>query len=152
MTTTIVELPNRRAAMSIYLNLKRTIEEHYARWPRLAVEAGVRAGRIALVCDQEFNEALQTAEQTITTYTRRRWPTHPEVRRANRLAVLQERRKRRIAAFHSLVERQLRAQLQGQPESVVYMAICRAHRVLDGGGTLCAAMYHAIGHVPGEAC
>jgi hypothetical protein len=156
MSAVIVDLSARRVqhrSTSLQDSVTQAVMDTFKNYPVAAVAIGIGSALVVQDRNGSFMSCMDAAEKTITDYTEQHFPDAEALRNNERMIAFYQRRARRIAAFQSLIERQIRAQLSGRSETEVSSAVTRAHRVLAGGGTLGAAMCHAIGDDhEGSAC
>lgn len=145
MSATVVDLAthrrNKRDLPGVKDSVAQVIMEHFKQHPVADIAAGIHAANRVIDGGGSFLAAMDSAEKTIQMAAACRVPDQNAVR----LALFHKRRERRIAVFMELAECVLRMRLGGRPESEITAALDRARRVLNGGGTLCVAMYHALG-------
>lgn len=103
-------------------------------WP--AVDDAIRAAGEALSGGGSFLDALDASEKIILA--------HAAGGNAQILAALSAERQQRQAAFFAMAARMIEDRLQQQPWDKHY-ALSRARRVIEGGGTIGAALHHALG-------
>lgn len=122
----------------------------YVTVPADIVKQAVEASNRIIDAGGTFMEAMEMVEAIVEDG--RRQIEQPQLNieslyNAERLAIFYRRRDRLTEAMIGLVNRHIRDRLQGHSDIDIHYAIVRARRVLDGGGTLGCALYHAIGHV-----
>lgn len=134
----------RKVGLGVEDAITQAVMEHFKNYPISIVAAAIQSARARLAGGGGFIQAMDAAAQTIAALA----PSIDrgvtiDARNRGRLDQLAERRERRTAALHDICERMIRAYLKDQPEVEITLAIQRAGRVLRGGGSLCAAIYHA---------
>jgi len=111
----------------------------YAYLPWAIIEEALRAASDALDAGGMFLDAIVACDQVLLTS---RPGQHGNNHRL--LEAIAKRRERRQQAFFNLAARIIDARLQDHSEHKHY-ALLRARRVIEGGGTINAALYHALG-------
>ncbi len=118
--------------------IAQVIMQDYSDWPWPVVEQAIAAAKVSLDTDGTFLDAIEASEQVFVDNRRR--TDH------GRLALLEERRKHRRDAFFKLASREIKDRLAGKASWLErHYALVRARRVIDGGGTIGAALRHALG-------
>lgn len=118
----------------------------YACAPVEALKQAIEASNRIIDAGGTFMEAMEAIEAIVQDHQRITAVAIEEERNAKRLEVFYRRRDRLTEAMLSLVNRHIRDRLAHRTDMDIHYAILRARRVLDGGGTLGCALYHAIGH------
>lgn len=106
-------------------------------WP--AVDDAIRAAGEALSAGGTFLDALDASEKVILV--------HASGDNQPILAALSMERRQRQAAFFAMAARMIEDRLRDNPWNKHY-ALSRARRVIEGGGTIGAALHHALGDDP----
>lgn len=118
----------------------------YASAPVEALKQAIEASNRIIDAGGTFMESMEAIEAIVQDHQRIRAVALEEERNTKRLEVFHRRRDRLTEAMLSLVNRHIRDRLAHRSDMDIHYAILRARRVLDGGGTLGCALYHAIGH------
>lgn len=111
-----------------------------------ALKQAIEASNRIIDAGGTFMEAMEAIEAIVQDHQIINAATLEEQRNAKRLDVFNRRRDRLTEAMLSLVNRHIRDRLTHRTDMDVHYAILRARRVLEGGGTLGCALYHALGH------
>lgn len=130
--------------LSIKDSVTQTIMHDYMHLPLATVALAIHAANQAIDLGGGLVGAVIASEDIIQT----RCPGAVAIgtQGTQRLEIfLNSLHQHRVSAFLSLVGRQLQYLLSGRPQQEYHLAMVRARRVLDCGGTICAAMYHALG-------
>lgn len=101
------------------------MDQHGTRpWPE--VEEAIKTAHQALDAGATIMEALAAADECISRH-QPAW-----------------KREQRNCAFFALAARQIRDRLRGRPHINYHRAMVRARRIIEGGGTIGLALYHAL--------
>ena len=65
--------------------------------------------------------------------------------KARRAILLEQQRERRVAAFFAMAAGQIQYRLRNEPQIEYHRALVRARRVIEGDGTIGAAICRALG-------
>lgn len=151
MSATIVSLTDRRNAgqnAALQDRVTQAVMQFFCRHPVRAVVPAIESAHNAIASGGSFQDAMDAAGKTVQRLAPL-YSNEPETRRnAERLVSFYHRRERRVAAYMELIEPQLRARMAGSTETEIITALGRAYHVLAGGGSMCLAMYRAIGDDP----
>lgn len=122
-------LPERRkAGAGVDDAITQAVMHTFAHYPISIVAAAIQSARRSLANGCGFIEAMDAAARTVTVSA----PEQMTLRSA-----------RYAEAMATISERMIRDYLKGEDETDIAQAIQRAERVLEGGGSLCTAIYHA---------
>jgi len=131
MTATIVDLNTHRRFKRDLDGVKdsvgQVIMDNYRHHQLADIASGIHAACHVIDAGGSFMEAMDAADKTICIAA---YGLDPEQLTTHLIR---------------LAECELRTRLAGQPEHDIVSAVARAHRVLEGGGTWCAAVYLALG-------
>lgn len=126
--------------------LSQEAMREYASAPIEALTQAIEASNRIIDAGGTFMEAMEAIEAIVQDHQRIKAVAIEEERNAKLIEVFHRRRGRLTDAMLSLVNRHIRDRLTHRTEMDIHYAILRARRVLEGGGTLGCALYHAIGH------
>jgi len=131
MTATVVDLNTHRRYKRDLDGVKdsvgQVIMDNYRHHQLADIASGIHAACRVIDAGGSFMDAMDAADKTI------------------QIAALGVMPAQRTARLLRLAEGELRTRLAGQPEHDIVSAVARARRVLEGGGTWCAAVYLALG-------
>lgn len=117
--------------------IAQTVMQDYAACPWPVIQDAIARADEALNNGESFFEAVEAAENVVLAHHQR--GGNPLL--ADALA--KQRRRRQDAFFHQAA-RVIRDRLKNRHVDVHY-ALARARRVIEGGGTINAALHHALG-------
>ncbi len=137
-TAAVEKLPTKTRDL-LMETISNVIVTDYAALPWTIIDEALRAASEALDAHGTFLDAVVACEHVLLT-------SHPGAQGRNHrlLEAIAKRRERRQQAFFSLAARIIEARLPAHGEHKHY-ALLRARRVIEGGGTINAALYHALG-------
>jgi len=118
----------------------QAVMDHFRDLPIHILADAIQSARDVIATGRGFIAAMDAATRTVCALA----PLY--VHAASNIDGLEHLchpRDQRTAALLTISEHMIRAHLNGQPEHEIVAAISRAHRVIKGGGALCAAIYHA---------
>jgi hypothetical protein len=137
MTATVVDLSTHRRFKRDLTGVKdsvtQVIMENFRQHKVFAVAEGIGAANRVIDGGGSFLDAMDAAEKAILIAGEKVVLDWGALKKA--MAIIRRERLDPI----------LRARMAGRPEDQVAAALARAHRVLDGGGTMGAAMWGALG-------
>lgn len=117
-------------------DIAQVVLQDYAAWPYVVADEAIRAASEVLASGGSFLDAVEAAENIVIS--------HSPAETRQLTASLLKRRARRQEAFFNLAARVIEDRLQAKPWDKHY-ALTRARRVIEGGGTINAALCHALG-------
>lgn len=104
----------------------QSVMEQYADRPWPVVDDAIRVAHEALDGGATILQALAVAEQCISRH---------------KPSCLRERHNN---AFFAMAARQIRDRLRNRPQVNYHRALIRARRIIEGGGSVGLAIYHAL--------
>jgi hypothetical protein len=137
MTATVVDLSTHRRFKRDLTGVKdsvaQVIMENFRQHRVFAIAEGIGAANRVIDGGGSFIEAVDAAEKAILIADEKVPLDWAALKKA--MAIVRRER----------LDPVLRARMAGRPEDQIIAALARAHRVLDGGGTMGAAMWRALG-------
>ncbi len=136
MSATVVDLFSYRSQRNLQGtkdSVTQVIMENFKQHRVFAIAEGIGAANRVLDGGGSFLDAMDAAEKAILIADEKVTLDWAALKKA--MAIVRRER----------LDPVLRARMAGRPDDQVTAALERAHRVLDGGGTMGAAMWHALG-------
>lgn len=121
----------------------------YAAYPIAAVDLAVTAARAVITGGGSFIDSMEAADRVIRACEPDRGRAEVETaRNFQRIMTYRRRRARLVAAVMTALEPRIRVRLADHDPLDIDAAVERARRVLEGGGDVRRAMFHAVGNLP----
>ena len=122
-------------------SLTRCIEHDYAEYAPDILDQAIAAGHCVLNRYGTFIEAMNASEAFLRCYG------HGAdcFRNSSRLTNYLEVREEFVSRLFYVVVKEVRAAIPNSPALEAHQAMVRARRVLEGGGSIGVAIYHALG-------
>lgn len=117
--------------------IAQAVMQDYATCPWPVIQDAIASAGEALTEGGSFFDAIEASESVILAYHN----IDGNLQLTNAIA---KQRRRRQAAFFDQAARVIRDRLRNRHTDVHY-ALARARRVIEGGGTINAALCHALG-------